>query len=133
MKSVLKHLNKNEVNLSSEKVELSSIDKLKEIVKDARGEAKRREDAIKWAKKAEEAFKIISDADGIIEAAMKAAGKFQDSSNKMLIDFAKKAEELGIKPSSVKEWKEAEDAVNEVFREQDLLAGWADTIKKLRL
>ena len=134
LKAVLKHLNKEDnVELSSEKVELGVADDLKEMQKEAKRRLSQVEDAVKWGKKAEEAFKVISDADGIVTAANKANTKFLNETVSIFRNIDKKANELGVKPNLIDGYKEALSLIYKVQDSQNELTGWKEAIGKLRV
>lgn len=95
-KNVLKHLNKEEVKLSSEKVELASIKELKDLSKKVNSE----HDKVLSIHDKFEAIKdeLLKANDSLI--------KISASANQALSDFRKKADELGLDGSKVKEYQD---------------------------
>ena len=101
MKSVLKHLNKNEVNLASDKVELGAIDDLKSDLK-----------------KSKDLIDFVTDMNSFLDRAKTVAKNGSvtaDSYIDRIKERASKVEsqlkELGLEKSAVKEFKDVDKTI----------------------
>jgi len=125
----------NKVELKSEKVELSSINDLKELVTDAKRIISLQEDGFKWGERAEKEFKevkkVISDAEGITRGALRQAGNLKNDSDKIFNKIEVMSKDLGINPNSIKEYDTAIKLINKMFDNQNPLSGYNDMLKKL--
>jgi len=125
----------NKVELKSEKVELSSINDLKELVTDAKRIISLQEDGFKWGEREEKEFKevkkVISDAEGITRGALRQAGNLKNDSDKIFNKIEVMSKDLGINPNSIKEYDTAIKLINKMFDNQNPLSGYNDMLKKL--
>ena len=125
----------NKVELKSEKIELSVVNDLKELVTDAKRIISLQEDGFKWGERAEKEFKevkkVISDAEGITRGALRQAGNLKNDSDKIFNKVEVVSKDLGINPNSIKEYDTAIKLINKMFDNQNSLSGYNDMLKKL--
>ena len=125
----------NKVELKSEKIELSAINDLKELVTDAKRIISLQEDGFKWGERAEKEFKevkkVISDAEGITRGALRQAGNLKNDSDTIFNKIEVVSKDLGINPNSIKEYDTAIKLINKMFDNQNSLSGYNDMLKKL--
>ncbi len=98
----------DKVELASEKIELSAIDDLKKAINEAERIQSLQEDGFKWYDKAETGFKeymkLHTDAIGIINSSKKQFNKTTNLLNDATAKIGNTAQELGVNPSSIKEY-----------------------------
>ena len=94
--------------LAKHKIELSAIDDLKKAISEAERIQGLQENGFKWYDKAEQEFKEYlkrhSDAIGIINSSKKQFNKTSNLLNEATAKIGNSASELGINPSSIKEY-----------------------------
>jgi len=105
LKSVLKHLNKEEVNLASEKVELASTSEISSLTTMFKNNVEN------LSKEYDEYFKLRKS----VKSGFSRASQIGQELEQMVLEFSKNAKELGISPDSVKEYKQAKQALDKSF------------------
>lgn len=120
---------------AAQKVHLTGVDDLRKIASEAERIIGLQRDGVKWAEKAEAAFKevkkIISDAEGITKGAIRQAAKHKTESEQIFNKAEIAAKDLGIDVRQIKEYNKAFDLVAEMFENQNQLNGYNDLLKKL--
>ena len=122
---------------AEDKVELSAVGDLKELISDAKRIISLQEDGVQWGQKAEsqynEVMKVVTDAEGITRGALRQAGNLKTESDKVFNKIEVAAKELGINPNDlhIEGYSSAIKLINEMFENQNALSGWNDILKKM--
>ena len=104
--------------LSTQKVELASVNDLKEFISDADRVLDLQQDGMKWADKAKqslkEVLKVVSDAEGIIRGANRQARELARKADKLLPEMEKAAKELGVSVNNIDGYSQAKRLLQEM-------------------
>ena len=100
------------------KVELASVNDLKEFISDADRVLDLQQDGMKWADKAKqslkEVLKVVSDAEGIIRGANRQARELARKADKLLPEMEKAAKELGVSVNNIDGYSQAKRLLQEM-------------------
>jgi hypothetical protein len=128
-------LAKIESIVKGEKVELNSVQDLKELISEADRIIGLQEDGFKWSEKAErelkEVKKRISDAEGITRGAIRQAENLKKESDKIFNNLKVSAKELGVNINSIKEYNIANKLISQLINNQKSLNDFNSRMKKL--
>ena len=104
--------------LSTQKVELASVNDLKDFISDADRVLDLQQDGMKWADKAKqslkEVLKVVSDAEGIIRGANRQARELARKADKLLPEMEKAAKELGVSVNNIDGYSQAKRLLQEM-------------------
>jgi|DEB0MinimDraft_10_1074344.scaffolds.fasta_scaffold182480_2 hypothetical protein len=118
------------------KVELNAMKELQRVIQDAKQHIGYQEDGFKWGKKAQSAYKeymkLWSDAEGIIRSSTKFHNKITNELEDKISIIGNAAEDIGVNPSSIAEYKNALKLLGEIRDNNGALLDWQKELNKIK-